>query len=86
MDVASKKSACATTGMAWCADSQRPSAYQRLALGVVYADGDPRRSSSGKRSLGRRHVALGVSATVGVDGEGRARGQPVGVLALGVAR
>jgi hypothetical protein len=75
-----------TTGIARCADGRRPSAYHRLALGVRYADGDPRHSSSGKVRLGRSQVALGVEETVGVDGEGRGRGPPVGVLALGVAR
>jgi hypothetical protein len=60
-----------TTGISTYADDLRPSAYHHLALGVRYADGAPRRSSSGKVGLGRSHVALGISATVGVDGESR---------------
>ncbi|KAK1685031.1 hypothetical protein QYE76_045879 [Lolium multiflorum] len=63
-------------GISTYADGLRPSAYHSLALGVRYADGDPRRSSSGKVGLGRSHVALGVSATVGVEREGRGPGHP----------
>jgi hypothetical protein len=59
------------------------SSPRRVALGIRYADGAPRGSSSGKVGLGTAHVALGVAPPVGVDGVGRRLAPPVGVQAVG---
>nr|XP_051208645.1 uncharacterized protein LOC127325853 [Lolium perenne] len=68
------------------ADGLQPSAYHRLALGVHYADGAPRRSSSGKVGLGACHLALGVAPPVGVDEVARRLAPPLGVVAVGAGR
>jgi hypothetical protein len=75
-----------TTGICQDADGLQPSAYHRLALGVHYADGAPRRSSSGKVGLGACHLTLGVAPPVGVDEVARRLAPPLGVVAVGAGR
>ncbi|KAK1662942.1 hypothetical protein QYE76_051101 [Lolium multiflorum] len=60
-------------------------ANPRLALGVGYADGSPRRTTSAYSSLGTRNGAVGVVPAVGVRRLCRWRAFTLGVAALGVS-